>query len=594
MKVVKIFSKALISIIGLIEINSLDFSKNIDINTKIEPVKKNVTVDNSNKNERGIYVIELQYYIKKDLIKEDIKKTGFFTEVDKKHKENLYYVYEDAKTNEYSYRSSIYYVFYTKTYKSENEKYDLRVILYIGVKLNTTEPKTTFNFKLQEIDSNGHPIQEIKSSEIEITILQENKKNQNKDEIKKTDISNVNPKEEIKKNEILTDEKTKIVEKNDNIKKENINDSNKEHENDKTNLKINKIELKKNDNIKKDIKKEEITKIEQKENKKEDNNNETKTSQKKEIIISTSNTNTEDKNTQKIIVDKTTDENTEYKIKNSCSKIIEKILKDKLIEKESKNKNININEPENTKTNNNVNSPNKINTSKDSIISNKIINEEINKSENKISLKEINNEIEQNKNTNSINIEKERTEIENNDENIDEKSEIENIKIGIENSKIEMDKNKDILDNNLENNILKTSVIKSDEIKLYDELNDTVEKINEEIQNKNLLNVDENIEQKYLNSDPNINLNENEDEIEKKEETNNNVFDECKNKSIEEINNKIKIVNNEYIKDKISDIINTEENNNTFEYEKDKNKSNNDHIERGNYENCCKTCKCCR
>ena len=114
MKVVKIFSKALISIIGLIEINSLDFNKNIDINTKIEPVKKNVTVDNSNKNERGIYVIELQYYIKKDLIKEDIKKTGFFTEVDKKHKENLYYVYEDAKTNEYSYRSSIYYVFYTK------------------------------------------------------------------------------------------------------------------------------------------------------------------------------------------------------------------------------------------------------------------------------------------------------------------------------------------------------------------------------------------------------------------------------------------------------------------------------------------------
>ena len=334
MKGVKIFSKALISIIGLFEINSLDFSKNIDINTKIEPVKKNVTVDNSNKNERGIYVIELQYYIKKDLIKEDIKKTGFFTEVDKKHKENLYYVYEDAKTNEYSYRSSIYYVFYTKTFKSENEKYDLRVILYIGVKLNTTEPKTTFNFKLQEIDSNGHPIQEIKSSEIEITILQENKKNQNKDEIKKTDISNVNPKEEIKKNEILTDEKNKIVEKNDNIKKENITDSNKEHENDKTNLKINKIELEKNDNIKKDIKKEEITKIEQKENKKEDNNNETKTSQKKEIIISTSDTKAEDKNTKKIIIDKSTKENTENKIKTIESKTIEKTLEDKSIEKE--------------------------------------------------------------------------------------------------------------------------------------------------------------------------------------------------------------------------------------------------------------------
>ena len=75
----------------------------------------------------------------------------------------------------------------------------MRVILYIGVKLNTTEPKTTFNFKLQEIDSNGHPIQEIKSSEIEITILQEDKKNQNKDEIKNNDISSVNPKEEIKK-----------------------------------------------------------------------------------------------------------------------------------------------------------------------------------------------------------------------------------------------------------------------------------------------------------------------------------------------------------------------------------------------------------
>ena len=291
MKLIKIFRMALISIIGFFKINSSNFSENSDINNKIEPVEKNIIVDNSEKNENGIYYITLQYYIKKEL-----EKKSFLSTVDEMHKKNMYYVYIDSESNERSYRKSIYYNFYTTTYKSENEKYDLRVILYICVKLNNAEPQTTFTFKLYTIDTKGNPIEEIKNSEIEITILQQDNKNQNNDKIQNNDTSESKTNEKIKTNEILTDEKYKTVKKENNIKQEIINTSDKKLEENKIKSEQKKIELEKNNTTNKDISIKKIKKLEQKENKKEENNNiENKASSIKKLIVHTSNTNIEDK-----------------------------------------------------------------------------------------------------------------------------------------------------------------------------------------------------------------------------------------------------------------------------------------------------------